>query len=117
MKTKIFASALLSLASVSAMAIPAPTESLMKALSFDGKLAEALEGEQNIESVEISRVTDIRSSETLRMLCGQDLASRSASVLQVKINFVPRAAAVQSKSKYFVTTESASTLRLCDGQN
>jgi|GEM_PF-5405778 len=118
MKSRILGIALLSLVSVSARAMPASTESLLKGLASSGKLVEALEGEQNILKLEISRATDIRSDANMSELCGQDLLSRSASVLTVEIAYQPQRGAdgeilTKSKKKYFVTRESADDLKLC----
>ncbi|MEO5668757.1 MAG: hypothetical protein ABIR96_11915 [Bdellovibrionota bacterium] len=117
MKSKIFATALLSLVSFSAMAMPAQTESLMKSIATSGKLAEALQGEQNIQEIKISRNTNIRDV-NVQNLCGQDVMSRSASVLNVEIVSIGTThGSVKSATKYFSTPESAEELKLCNGQN
>lgn len=121
MKLKLFASTLVTVSSLSAMAVPADTDSLMKALFNGGKLAEVVSNEKNVAEVKVSRVDNFRNDSSIESLCGSDVNSRSASVLSAEVIYggggVDMVAAVYSSTHYFVTRGNAQSLKICDGQN
>ena len=120
MKMKFVAATVLSLASLSAMAIPASTDDLIKGLVSSGKLATALENEKNIGEVKITRVANYHSDSGIMMLCGRDATSRSGSVLEVEVIYQHgpgTVATVYSSTTLFVTRGAPEGLKLCSGLN